>query len=380
MKSLGLVTQVSVRDITGQVRSHANNPNRFKLLLIVRQVLRVPIYQNIRQLIISPCGEYLAIATSHTVIIAILPDPSHLSSEDASPLRLKTYQIGPTTHVLEHSPIASLLWHPLGHEGACLLTVTDDAVVRLWELDRDNRWSFDRPASATDLKRLANGSSSSQDFSPSKYRESNGFSPDKFEMEVAAACFGGKASETENGWASMTLWIAMKNGDIYALCPILPSKFRMRQTLLAALAQSISLGCVASKELDADGQTRNRQLQQSTWIGEIINQASSMDSRPSVDGVFTRPLKPSAVPRLQGPFRFEPDREVIFDVTDIYVIPAMMNDDTPVESHEPDLSEEEHSRDFSPTMVCIASSEGDVHVLVPSEEHGGSWLPYNRVS
>ncbi|KAK3064386.1 hypothetical protein LTR53_018511, partial [Teratosphaeriaceae sp. CCFEE 6253] len=144
----------------------------------LHRVLPTPISRPIQQLSVSPSGALLAILTSHTCHIALLPSPSHLRSGDTSPLRLRTFQLGPTAHVLEQAPLISALWHPLSPTGNCLVTVTRDACVRLWELDPVNRSTFDEPSLAVDLRKLANATSTQADFSASRYGTSAGFSPD----------------------------------------------------------------------------------------------------------------------------------------------------------------------------------------------------------
>ena len=94
----------------------------------------MPVYAQIRQIVPSPNGAFLAIVTDHTVHISVLPDSSHLSGTDTSSIRVKTYQLGPTTHVIPESPVVSALWHPLGlhsNLGGCIITVTADAAVRV---------------------------------------------------------------------------------------------------------------------------------------------------------------------------------------------------------------------------------------------------------
>ena len=93
------------------------------------QTIKTQVADDIRQLVISPNGNYLAILTTHTVHIAILPEPALLTAADTSPMKLKSYTLGPTTHVTSQAGVASALWHPLGVNGTCLVTVTVDAVV-----------------------------------------------------------------------------------------------------------------------------------------------------------------------------------------------------------------------------------------------------------
>src|SRR6202161_4425151 len=218
-------------------------------------------------------------------------------------MKLKYYTLGPTTHVTSQWGIASALWHPLGVNGTCLVTVTEDAVVRLWELSITDRWSFDRPTLAIDLKKLADGTSVDQDFGASVHGTSKGFSPDSFEMEVASACFAGRGS---GGWSPMTLWIAMREGDIYALCPLLPEKWSPPPTLIPSLSVSI-VAKVAALEDDQGVSSGSKLLaqQQLQWMTEIDSQEPLHIEAPAGEPpaeVYARPGKPGRVPKLQGPF------------------------------------------------------------------------------
>src|SRR3569833_2253590 len=142
----------------------------------------------------SPQADYHAVLTTHTVHICLLPVASLLTSEYKSPLKPRVFTVGPTSHVTSNSPVASALWHPLGVHGAALVTVTKDAVVRLWELSPPYRWSFDSASLTIDLKKLADGTWLDQDFSASARTTNKSFSQDSFDMEVAAACFGSRSS------------------------------------------------------------------------------------------------------------------------------------------------------------------------------------------
>ena len=333
----------------------------------------------IRQLAISPHGYYLAIATSHTLHVAVLPDPSHLVSQDASPLKLKAYQIGPTTHVLERSPLVSALWHPFGLRGSCLATVTEDAIIRLWELDRGNRESFDRPSWAVDLKKLADGVSSAEDFTPSKYRANEGFSPDRFEMEVAAACFGAHDVGNEVGWAAMTLWVAMREGDIYVLCPILPAKMELPDSFISNLTASISIqSAVAGSDQNLSAGRPEVYLQQSSWTTAILEQKGSHENQTRPRQVYDRPSRPS-IPKLQGPFRIRPDRNQIFDVTDIHPISRTATS-MDILDNTRDVDEGNEGDQVPIGMLCVGTADGQVHLLLQDEEPEAQWLQPHRVS
>ncbi|KAJ5730346.1 uncharacterized protein N7483_004854 [Penicillium malachiteum] len=349
------------------------------------RILSVPVYGLIKQILPSPNGAFLAIVTEHTVHIAVLPDSSHLSSTDKSPIRLKTYQLGPTTHVIPEAPVVSALWHPLGlhtNLGGCIVTITADAAVRVWELDRNNHWSFDQPTLAVDLRKLVDGSSSDQDFAPSGFGKSKGFSADIVDMEVASACFAGNGNEKEDAWAPMTLWVAMRPGDLYALCPLLPSKWQAPSTTIPSLSSAIVPKLAA---LDDSAEDLEEQLiasrQQYDWLREIDEQESL--EAPSDSGniqgadVFTRPANPSAIPRLQGPFRFETGDELDdLDLCDIHVVAARLNVEDLMMGEDEELTADTIEQDkLSATVICISSGSGRIHICLELDGVEGQWLP-----
>ncbi|KOS18773.1 Nucleoporin nup82 [Escovopsis weberi] len=347
------------------------------------RTIKTPVADDIRQLIISPNSNYLAILTTHTAHICALPDSSHLTSEDTSPLKPKMWTLGPTTHVTSRSSIASAVWHPLGVNGSCLVTVTSDAVVRVWELSTQDRWSFDSPTSSIDLRKLADGTALEQDFSASVSTTNKGFSPDEFEMEVAAASFGSKSS---GGWNPMTLWIAMREGDVYALCPLLPQRWAPPPTLIPSLSVSIAtnVGSIEDDPMveDCDKLLAQQQLQ---WMGEIEAQGPQIMD-PAVPGdqpveVFTRPSKPGAVPRLQGPFdlQFDPETgdELDTSITDILIIGKKSEADDAMLGEEDDVVEFEDGdqQGLSLAVVCLLSTSGQIRIYLDTDGVQGQWLP-----
>ncbi|KAF2857502.1 hypothetical protein K470DRAFT_260758 [Piedraia hortae CBS 480.64] len=278
------------------------------------RVLKTPVSREITQLTISPSGEMMAILTDHTCHVAILPPSSRLHCGEYGEVKLRVFQLGPTVHVLEQGALVSALWHPMAPTGEGLVTVTRDAGVRVWELDARNRASFDEPTLAVDLRKLGNGA---LDCGTSRFGVSKGYSPDSVAMEVAGAAFGG----TE-GWEGMTLWVAMSEGDVYALCPVLPSRWVGE---LEGLRGDVLDGDVA------------------LWIEEV-------ESQDAIGGVYRRPEFGMA--RLQGPFYL--GREVDGEVTDISVIPP--------------------SNELSIGVVCLATNAGKVHIYLDLEGIEPEWL------
>ena len=347
------------------------------------QVLTVALGEPIRRLSVSPNGNLLAIATAHTVHIALLPDSSHLGQLPNGAIKLKAFAIGPTTHVLSQSQVASILWHPCGVAGNCLVTVTVDAVVRLWEFSRDNRWSTDSPTLAIDLKKLVTGSSAEQDFAPGRTRN-RAFSLDSVGLEVASACFGGSGSSDESAWSATTLWVAMKGGDVYALCPLLPSKWQPPSTLIP----SISTAVVAKNALNQDGSQSTLESRhyndQYEWIRGIDSQDPTIvegvdEFSPDVE-IYTRPTIPSAVPRLQGPFQmFSEDMDVDLELSDIHVVAGKIDAEALTSGDDSDSEPDwldEHG--LSAAVVCLLTRSGRVYVCLDLEGVEGQWLPRKK--
>lgn len=342
------------------------------------RALKVSIPLPIARLAISPGGDYLAVSTSHTVHVVSLPDSSHLAAGDDSPLKPKTFQVGPTAHVLEESPVATTLWHPLGYHGRCLVTITRAGVVRLWEVNRADRSTFNEPTLSIDLPKLANATTDQQDLSASKYGASKGFSPDSVELEVASACFGDyPEQEGVHGWAPMTLWIATVAGDVYALCPLLPSKWQLVEspgsfTFLQTLASSININYAElSEDTGApkyDVKTAEKQV---AWLADIIYEEPFLEELPDGDSVkvFARPRSTPAVPLLQGPFTITPEVDD-FELSDMIVFSLKTFSDG---------TEEEAAEGLPTAVVCLLTDTCKVHVCLDLEGVVGRWLPSPEV-
>ena len=341
----------------------------------VYRSLKAPIYYQITALSVSPSGHFLAICTEHTVHVALLPDRSRLHDGDQSEIKLKAYHLGPTTHVIPEAALVSVLWHPLAASSPandCLVTVTTEAAVRVWEIDRSNHWSFERPALAIDLRKLADGTSSDEDFEPFGFGKSRGFSADLFDMEASAACWGGKATENEDPWAAMTLWTSMTNGDVYALCPLLPSKWRPTATTVPSLTTSAvsRMASIATEDVDPD--ERRAADQRYEWVQELDDQDLGDTSN---DSVLMRPSNPSAIPRLQGPFQISvDDTDDDIEVSDILVMPANL-DEEDLFSGEEDHEVLGSAKSLPFTVVCLVTTDNILHLMIELDGVTGQWLP-----
>ncbi|KAH7392344.1 hypothetical protein DE146DRAFT_679755 [Phaeosphaeria sp. MPI-PUGE-AT-0046c] len=338
------------------------------------RTLRISIPLPITRLVMSPEEDYLAVSTSHTVHVVHLPDASLLQDGDDAPLKPKAFQVGPTAHVTEESPVATTLWHPLGYHGRCLVTITKAGAVRLWEVNRADRSTFSEPALSIDLAKLANATNDQDDLSASKFGASKGFSPDSVELEVASACFGDfPDQEGVHGWAPMTLWIATVPGDVYALCPLLPSKWQLVDspgtfTLLQTLTSSINVNYT---NLSDDAETPYDELKTSerqvSWLSDILYEEPFLEELPNGDSVkvFARPSSTPIVPLLQGPFTIAPEVDD-FELSDMIVYSLKTLSDG---------SEEEAAEGIPTAVVCLLTDTCKVHVCLDLQGIVGRWLP-----
>ena len=273
--------------------------------------------------------------------------------------------------------------------GNCLVTITADAVVRIWELNHENRWTFDTPSLGIDLKKLALGTSQEDDFTPNRIGRNRAFSSETVGMEVAAACFGGTGAGEESAWSSMTLWVAMRDGDIYALCPLIPSKWQPSPTLIPSLSTiTVSKNAMYDgKEAPDDQAIAQSYREQYQWISDIDSQSPNMvpganEISPWIE-TYSRPSYPGPNPVLQGPFQIFPeDFEEEVELSDIHVIAANLDTDDILSGEDADseVSELSEAEGLSASIICIMTRAGRLHICLDSDGVEGQWLPSRKAS
>lgn len=246
--------------------------------------------------------------------------------------------------------------------------------------------SFETPSLAIDLKKLAAGRSVEQDFTPNRINANRGFSLDSVGMNVASACFGGRGTSDESPWCSMTLWVAMKDGDIYALCPLLPSRWQSSSTMFPFLSTQAISNQASMQEGSLDSEAWHRCNDQYQWIADLdgqqpYNANGNHELLPGVE-VYCRPSNPGSVPKLQGPFQvFGDDYDHDPEITDIHVIAAkidieelMNGEDTDTDSG---LGLDDHNG-LSASVICLLSKTGRVYISLDIDGVQAQWLPRKR--
>ncbi|KAL9024933.1 MAG: hypothetical protein Q9196_006145 [Gyalolechia fulgens] len=349
----------------------------------IYRILDVHFGETIRQLSVSPNGEFLAIATSHTVHVAFLPSSSAFDEGKDLAIKVTLHTVGPTTHVLKESPIASILWHPCGVNGSCLVTVTAEAVVRLWEVNKLSRGSFNIPTLAIDMRKLESATSQEDNIAPRPMGGNRGFSADMIDLEIASACFGGTGSPHESPWSAMTLWAVTTEGDVYALCPLLPSRWQPTSTQIPALSTiADAQRGSSSPDQPMAGEDLSMQEDQWTWLTDIDAQLPFLAPRENditvQDTIYSRPDRPGPVPRLQGPLGLSDNSSYSFlDVSDINVIASKIDVEELMQGEDDDSEYglQENSDGLSADIICILTTDGRVHLFLNLDGVEGQWLP-----
>ena len=185
----------------------------------------------------------------------------------------------------------------------------------------------------------------------------------------------------------MTLWIAMREGDLYALCPLLPEKWSPPPTLIPSLSVSI-VAKVAAVEDDSSMSPQDKLLaqQQLAWMSDIdIQEPTQIEGGigEAPAEVYMRPSKPGRVPKLQGPFDFELAPEQSQDeldglLSDIHVIGAKMDAVELMDGEEDDLEKEENQQGLSMSVVCLLMSSGRLLICLDIEGVEAQWLPKSK--
>ncbi|PTB61628.1 hypothetical protein BBK36DRAFT_1131309, partial [Trichoderma citrinoviride] len=156
-------------------------------------------------------------------------------------------------------------------------------------------------------------------------------------------------------------------------------------TLIPSLSVSI-VTAVAAIEDDPGVEDKDRLLaqQQLQWMGEIDSQEpqiveSVIPGEPALE-VYTRPSRPGAIPRLQGPFDLQAGPETGDDldssITDILVIGKKTETEDLMLGEEDELDFDNGDQEgLSLTVICLLSTSGQVRIYLDTDGVQAQWLP-----
>jgi nucleoporin NUP82 len=180
----------------------------------------------------------------------------------------------------------------------------------------------------------------------------------------------------------------MREGDIYALCPLLPDKWSPPPTLIPALSVSI-VAKVAAVEDDPEisDQTKTLAQQQLAWMSEIDaqvpTQVETSVGDPPAD-VYLRPSKPGRVPKLQGPFDLDLAPEESEDdpenlLTDIFFIGPKIDSEELMFGEEDELEMDDVDQEgLSLGVLCTLANTGRLSIYLDLDGVEAQWLPKTK--
>jgi nucleoporin NUP82 len=178
----------------------------------------------------------------------------------------------------------------------------------------------------------------------------------------------------------MTLWVAMRGGDVYALCPLLPQRWAPPPSMIPSLSVTIVAKSVALDDDMAAADEKQLAQQQLEWMADLDNQEpkvleTALGEEPVE--VYARPSHPGVIPRLQGPFEMESsdstEDDLDMELTDVYVIGQKIESEELMEGEEADL--ETDGDGLSLPVVCLVSTSGQLKICLGLDAVEARWLP-----
>ncbi|KAI0265178.1 hypothetical protein BC834DRAFT_880424 [Gloeopeniophorella convolvens] len=244
---------------------------------------------DIHQLSLNPTGKLLAVAGAFQVAIVVLPRPGFMRLVPAT-IDCKSIQVGQYFHASATSaPIAKIEWHPWGEAGSTLMVMTVDGKLREYDISVDT----EEPVQVVSFVPERRAS-----------RTFNAF--DTSEREVASFALGkGKAD-----WGPLTIYAAMKSGDVYAVSPYMPVNASIPSSYIHALECFVAAKqeYLAQNPSSASQSLSTTYAYQHKYISALLKQLPPGTVFPAASrSVLVHPPTTMKTPPLrQGPFLLQP--------------------------------------------------------------------------
>ncbi|EPQ28790.1 uncharacterized protein PFL1_03593 [Pseudozyma flocculosa PF-1] len=267
----------------------------------------------IRHLLVNPTGKLLAVVGEYTVTLLVLPRSGY-SKQVGGEIASRSVPVAPYYHSVHGlNRIAKVQWHPWGEAGTSLLVLTDDGLLREYDVSRDTEepqqvvsllprthtsgashlHSRSRSATPTAASLAASIYSSPVPFrkgqeasaaSPSRSRagtpgihSSFGLTADDDDSRIAVSftlCITqtstsartmfddiedeawaskAKSSRRADDWSAFTVLGLMKNGDVWAICPFMPRNAMVPPSYIHLLSRLTTLKLSATDGSQAEG-------------------------------------------------------------------------------------------------------------------------------
>lgn len=215
----------------------------------------------------NPSGRLLAAVGTHELAIVILPRRGYMRQVGAR-IGVCAVRVGAFYHAQHgNAAIAECQWHPLGDGGSSLFVLTDDALLREYDVVSD----VDEPQQSILCIKSSMASSRSATLSANDDDQTCA-------VGFALGCGSDEARSSPSAshlwstcapnWLYLTVFVLMRNGDIWALCPVMPKR---------ALVSPAAIRAIAAYE---DAQSHNEpsagvQRLQRRYLVSLLRQLSS---------------------------------------------------------------------------------------------------------
>ncbi|EGF79635.1 hypothetical protein BATDEDRAFT_89031 [Batrachochytrium dendrobatidis JAM81] len=236
----------------------------------------------VTQIQLNPTGRILALCGKRSVLIAVLPITLKSSVQS---LECKTHKISNIISTSDHVHfISKCHWHPLSDTGAHLAVLTSDAVLRIYNVASSSKTPESSIVVNGDDQEI-NAIQSSQAWT-NRHR----FGSKMDDGEAVSFCFGVDQSMLDHeydendkmtrsksaaSWSPFTVYVLMRSGDIFSVCPVAPCRMHLSANFLNSLKVETELDWSISNTSDT--------LEQSSfywrlkWIQNILDQMPMPD-------------------------------------------------------------------------------------------------------
>ncbi|KAJ6263309.1 hypothetical protein Dda_1872 [Drechslerella dactyloides] len=262
------------------------------------QLLEIPSLDfDVAQMVKSADGEAVILVGEYDVGVALLPAPGVIAPGARSRIALKYSKLGPAPS-MEKGRVVRAIFHPLGAR-PCVVVLTEDAMLRIYEVEFNQEGPSGEATETFDLKHMLG------------IERGCSFVID--DVEPASMCFGGIGSI----WSMFTLYILTKSGEIYSICPFLPSKWMLDGDFLEELKYELQVNQELRDSSDSAIPALDKHIARQIcfWIHEVTRliRVQSLSNKntdfeeETAGYILPKPTLPDFdAPLLQGPYLLQP--------------------------------------------------------------------------
>ncbi|KIJ37458.1 hypothetical protein M422DRAFT_60999 [Sphaerobolus stellatus SS14] len=313
------------------------------------------------QMSVNPTGKLLAVAGAHQVAVVSLPQ--NYRKLVTSRVDCRTIQVGQFYHATNTAaPLSKIEWHPWGKNGCTLLVMTMDGILREYDLSMD-------PEEPQQILT----------FMPERSHRSS-MMGDSSSRDFVSFCMGkGKAD-----WGPLTVYALTKSGDVWAMCPFLPSNATVPAAYIHALEYFVRAKQEQATEATLADSAENGspgpslfaiyayQLKYAIALSKQISDSSATILPTSSRSVnIHAPSIMRSRPMRQGPFLLQPsphylDGEEESEATDLVYIDV---------TGSSSLFLDDNGSEERLGALALAYSDGKVDVCLDVEKIEAIWEP-----